>query len=68
LELLNSKIRFHNLKNWSSRERSGKPDAHSEKRLEYLTESIKKIQSLVSRSIDEEKNMTINSTIEINIE
>ncbi len=25
LQLLNSKINFHNLKNWSSRERFGKP-------------------------------------------
>lgn len=68
LELLNSKIRFHNVKNWSSRERFGKPDAYSEKRLKHLMESIKKVQALVSKSIVEEKTMTINSIIEINIE
>ena len=68
LQLLDSKINFHNLKNWSSRERLGKPDAYSEQRLGHLKESRKKVQALVSKSIDEEKTVTINSTIEINIE
>lgn len=68
LELLDSKINFHNLKNWSSNERFGKPDAYSEQRLKYLRESRKKVETLVSRSISEEKNMIINSSIEINIE
>lgn len=68
LELLNSKINFHNMKNWSSRERFGKPDAYSEQRLEYLMESRKKVQTLLSKSFDEEKSVTINSIIEINIE
>ena len=68
LQLLDSKINFHNLKNWSSRERLGKPDAFSEQRLNDLKESRKKVQMLVSESISEEKNITLNSSIEINIE
>lgn len=68
LQLLDSKINFHNVKNWSSRERFGKPDADSEQRLEHLVESRKRVQALISKSIDEEKTMTINSIIEINIE
>lgn len=68
LQLLDSKINFHNLKNWSSRERLGKPDAFSEQRLNDLKESRKKVQMLVSESIKEEKNITLNSSIEINIE
>ncbi len=67
-QLLDSKINFHNLKNWSSRERFGKPDADSEQRLRYLMESKKKLETLLSKSINEEKTMIINSTIEINIE
>ena len=68
LQLLDSKINFHNLKNWSSSERFGKPDAYSEQRLKHLKESRKKVETLVSRSISEEINMIINSSIEINIE
>jgi hypothetical protein len=68
LQLLDSKINFHNRKNFSSRERSGKPDADSEQRLKYLTESRKKLRTLLSKSTGEEKSVTINSIIEINIE
>jgi hypothetical protein len=68
LQLLDSKIKFHNVKNWRSRERYGKPDADSEQRLKHLMESRKKVQTLISKLIDEGKTMTINSSIEINIE
>jgi len=67
LKLLNSKINFHNLKNWSSRERFGKPDAYSEQRLIHLNESRKKVETLFAESVDEEKRVTINSSIEITI-
>ena len=68
LQLLDSKINFHNRRNFSYRERFGKPDAYSEQRLEHLMESRKKVMTLVSKSTDEEKSVTINSIIEINIE
>ncbi len=68
LKLLDSKINFHNLKNWSSNEKFGKPDAYSEQRLKYLKESRKMVETLVSTSLSEGKNMVINSSIEINIE
>ncbi len=68
LQLLNNKINFHNLKNWSSQERLGKPDAYSSQRLRNLEESRKKVQNLFSNSINGEEIITINSTIEINIE
>lgn len=68
LRMLNSKIDFHNLKNLSSRERFGKPDSYSEQRLEVLKEARKKVETLISNSIDEEKKLTIKSSIEIIIE
>ena len=68
LQMLNSKINFHNLKNFSSRERFGKPDADSEQRLRNLNESRNKVKSLILESIDEEKKLIINSSIEITIE
>lgn len=68
LDLLNSKINFHNLKDWSSRERFGKPDADSRHRLKDLTESRNKVRTLFSELINEEteeKSVTVISTIEI---
>ncbi|MCA1624888.1 MAG: hypothetical protein LC768_03140 [Acidobacteria bacterium] len=68
LQLLISKINFHNQRNFSSRERFGKPDADSEQRLKYLEESRKNLETFISKAVTEQKNITINSSIEINIE
>ena len=68
LELLNSKINFHNRKDFSSRERFGKPDAEAVQKLHHLTESRNKVRTLISQLINEEKSVTLNSTIEIIIE
>ena len=68
LDLLNSKINFHNKKDWSSRERFGKPDADSEQKLKQLRESRNKVNTLISQLINkdnEEKSVTLTSTIEI---
>ncbi len=68
LKLLADKINFHNMKNWSSRERFGKPDIDSEQRLKYLDESRKNVEMFILKAISEQKNITINSSIEMNIE
>lgn len=71
LSLLNSKINFHNKENWSSRERFGKPNAHSEQRLKKLMESRDKLKMLFSALVNEdnqEKSVTLHSTVEIIIE
>lgn len=71
LSLLNSKIKFHQLKDWSSRERFGAPDADSEQRLKCLKESRSKAETLLSTLISEGEEaqcVTLHSTIEIIIE
>lgn len=71
LSLLNSKIKFHQLKDWSSRERFGTPDAESEQRLKSLKDARSKTETLLSTLISKdnnEKSVTLNSTIEIIIE
>jgi len=68
LQLLIDKINFHKIKIWGSRERFGKPDADSEQRLKYLNESRKNVEMFISKAIDEQKNITINSNIEMSIE
>lgn len=67
-QLLDSKINFHNLKNLSSRERFGKPDFDSEKRLEQLRESRKRVETIVSRSAEERRSVSISSSIELTVE
>ncbi len=68
LELLNGKINFHNLKNWSSKERFGKPDVISEQKLEYLEEARRNLKTLLAEAIKQQKSVTINSIIEMKIE
>lgn len=68
LHLLDSKINFHNMKSWSFRERFGKPNADSEEKLKHLKESRKTVETLIAKSVTEEKTLTISSIIEINIE
>ena len=68
LQLLDSKINFHNMKNWSTRERFGITNADSEQRLKHLKDSRKTVETLIAKSIAEEKSLMISSSIEISIE
>lgn len=68
LQLLNSKIDFHNRRNWSSQERFGKPDLVSKQKLEYLAEARKNIQTFLTEAINQKKSVIINSSIELKIE
>lgn len=68
LELLDSKITFHNRRNWSSKERFGEPDAISKQKLEYLEEARTNLKTLLAEAINQQKSVTINSTIELKIE
>jgi hypothetical protein len=71
LALLNSKINFHNTKDFSSRERFGRPDAHSQERLKHLKSArqqvIAKFSNLGEKGNDI-KSVTLNSVIEIGFE
>ena len=67
LQLLNSKINFHNRRNWSSQERFGKPDLFSQQKLEYLAEARKNIQTFLTEAIIQKKSVIINSSIELKI-
>ena len=63
--LLDSRIKFHNLKNWRSRERYGKPDAVSEEKSKYFEEARKNIESIIFEATAENKNITVNSSVEM---
>ncbi|MDQ3375045.1 MAG: hypothetical protein M3521_14310 [Acidobacteriota bacterium] len=57
LELLNSKIKFHSMKIWSSEERLGKPDALSQQKLEYFRETREKLKIFLAEAKRLQKNI-----------
>ena len=71
LTLLNGKINFHNMKDFSSRERYGRPDEDSQLRLKHLKESRDRVISTFSELVNDDNErrlVTLNSTIEISTE
>ena len=53
---------------FSSRERFGKPDPVSERKIEYLKEARQNVQMFISEAIAQEKNIVIDAVIELNLE
>ena len=68
VDLINHKINFHSLKNFSSEERFGKPVEGSQKRIEELKESREKIISIIQQAVDKNTNLRIESSINIAFE
>ena len=68
IDIVNSKIRFHSMRTFSSQERFGKPDLVSEQKIEYLKEARQNIQIFISEAIAQEKNIVIDAVIELNLE
>ncbi|WP_207421536.1 hypothetical protein [Desertivirga brevis] len=65
--LINGKINFHNLKNFSSQVRFGQADEHSLKRMEELREQLHSITQLVNHCREQGKTLQIQSTISIEV-
>jgi len=65
LTLLNHKINFHRLRNFSSEERFGKKDEASTKRLKELDESRKQVLSLLADAESAGYKLEIESMINI---
>ncbi len=68
VELINHKIHFHSLKNFSSEERFGKPEEGAQKRIEELKESREEIILLIQQAVDNNTNLRIESSIFISFE
>lgn len=69
MNLIQSKIQFHNIRKLSSFEKSGSRDETSEDRISDLKEARKEILDML-KSSDEKgiSNVSINSTIHITLE
>lgn len=68
VDLLNHKIEFHSMRNFSSEERFGKPNEESCKRMKELKESREKILLIIQQSVDQDTNLKIESSINITFE
>mgnify|MGYP006177277625 CR=1 FL=1 len=68
LNLINAKINFHNLKNFSDDERSGKQDEISLKRIIELTESQEVISEIINHATKENLKIKIESDIFLTVE
>jgi dihydroorotase len=67
MNLFSSKINFHELKNFSSQERFGHPDVHSQKRLPQLKESKKLITAMMREIGNSSEEISIQSEVIITI-
>ncbi len=67
-DLLNHKIRFHTMKNFSNEERFGKPIKGSQKRIEELKKSRDKILQMVTYAAETNTSLKVESTITIALE
>lgn len=63
--LFQDKIKFHELKNFSSMERTGKADEHSLKRIEQLKENCQRIAELIQAHKNDPENFIIESTVNV---
>ncbi|MFM2317110.1 MAG: hypothetical protein RLZZ155_1442 [Bacteroidota bacterium] len=61
--VIGTKIQFHQLKNFSSIERTGFPDVAAETRLPKLKEDLKNLREYLETLSDDEENITIKSEI-----
>lgn len=68
LNMITSKINYHDMKSWSSMERFGKSDATSEKRIIELKNEMIKLETILKRVEKSDKKLLINSDIFISIE
>lgn len=65
--MFSSKINFHNIKNWSSRERFGKDDENSKKRIPELQNDLQKLQQILLNAKDGNKKFLISSEVNISL-
>ncbi|MEO7311260.1 MAG: hypothetical protein ABIX01_12735 [Chitinophagaceae bacterium] len=66
--VINEKIHFHLLKNFSYEERYGEPIAGSQKRIAELRDSREQINLLIQQAVEDRVSLRIQSAINIAFE
>ena len=67
LSLIDFKIRFHRLKNWSQEERTGTTDISAELRIAELTRSKAELSALIEQVMESDQQLSVNCDISINL-
>ena len=65
LNVISAKIQFHQMKNLSSKERFGKQDDQSVKRIEELKKTMERVLEIVAESKKIDSSIYISSSIGI---
>lgn len=65
--LINSKINYHNLEDFSNHIRFNKDIAHSKKRIAELNEEKEKIKNLLEYATANSLDVVVNSLVEISL-
>jgi len=65
MNVFSAKIKFHELRNFSSNELFDKDDETAQKRIPELKKEIKKLQSILAEAETENKRIIISSEINI---
>jgi hypothetical protein len=68
MDLYTKNIQFNNVKNFSSQIRFGNDDQNALKRVEELKENLANISSIISQAKSQNKNLVIDSFVEIKYE
>jgi hypothetical protein len=67
MNVFSTKILFHELKNFSSEERFGKPDKTASKRIPELKKEVEKVLQILSEAKINNKTLRISSEINIKL-
>ena len=62
-----AKMKFHELKNFSTQIRTGKPDSFSQERMLFLGEELKKIELIVNEAKSLNKKLHLKSDISVSL-
>ena len=68
LEMIKSKINFHNLRNFSSEIRYNRPDLQSKRRIEELTEAKEILLDMISDAKRDSKKIKIEAELLVTFE
>lgn len=67
LNIFSTKIQFHELKDFSSQERFGKPDEIAQKRIPELKKEVEKLMQILSEANTGQKHLVVCSEITISL-
>ncbi|WP_148899422.1 hypothetical protein [Fodinibius salinus] len=68
MALIQSKLKFHNLKNLRSFEQSGQADSKSENRIQELQEMREEVLELINHADKTDQQLQIDSKVNITLE